>query len=156
MNSYQRNTQIDIISVSDDKLSFVLYNSDLSFANALRRVLIAEVPTMAIDVVNIEVNTSPLPDYVLAHRLGLIPLYCDNIDDYKFTNECPCESGCPNCSIPFKLEVYGERKQEGDQIKPTNVTSDDLIIDDSRIQVAELAESEKKNLNKFSLLNLKV
>jgi len=44
-----------------------------SLANALRRSL-AEVPTLAIDEVEIFRNDSALYDEVLAHRFGLVPL----------------------------------------------------------------------------------
>jgi len=46
---------------------------DASIANAFRRILIAEIPTLAIENVYIENNTSVIHDEVLAHRLGLIP-----------------------------------------------------------------------------------
>ena len=46
-------------------------------ANALRRILLAEVPTMAIEKVVIFQNTSIIQDEVLAHRLGLIPIAAD-------------------------------------------------------------------------------
>ena len=46
---------------------------DASIANAFRRILVAEIPTLAIETVFIENNTSVIQDEVLSHRLGLIP-----------------------------------------------------------------------------------
>lgn len=62
---------------SDATLEFDLVGCDPSFANALRRILIAEVPTVAIEHVFIVNNTSIIADEVLAHRLGLVPLAVD-------------------------------------------------------------------------------
>lgn len=53
--------------------SFSLIGIDASIANAFRRILISEIPTLAIETVYIENNTSVIQDEVLAHRLGLIP-----------------------------------------------------------------------------------
>ena len=57
--------------------SFSLIGIDASIANAFRRILIAEVPTLAIEYVYINNNTSIVQDEVLAHRLGLVPLTAD-------------------------------------------------------------------------------
>jgi DNA-directed RNA polymerase I and III subunit RPAC1 len=54
--------------------SFSLIGIDASIANAFRRILIAEIPTLAIENVFVYNNTSIIQDEVLAHRLGLIPL----------------------------------------------------------------------------------
>lgn len=62
---------------SDDLLEFDLINIDCSFSNAIRRILIAEVPSIAIDRVYLHQNTSVMPDEVLCHRFGLIPLSID-------------------------------------------------------------------------------
>jgi len=58
-------------------MEFDLVGVDASIANALRRILIAEVPTMAIENVYVFQNTSVIQDEVLAHRLGLIPIKAD-------------------------------------------------------------------------------
>mmetsp|Transcript_5942 Transcript_5942/g.8944 ORF Transcript_5942/g.8944 Transcript_5942/m.8944 type:complete len:347 (+) Transcript_5942:94-1134(+) len=77
-----RNTlQISLFSQSDDELTFDLSGIDVSIANALRRIMLSEVPTMAVENVYIEMNTSIIFDEVLAHRLGLIPI---NADPRKF------------------------------------------------------------------------
>ncbi|KAK4162553.1 DNA-directed RNA polymerase [Cladorrhinum sp. PSN259] len=53
--------------------SFSLIGCDASIANAFRRIMIADVPTLAIDQVFIYNNKSVIQDEVLASRLGLIP-----------------------------------------------------------------------------------
>lgn len=65
----------EILEVSPEKIKFVLNNCDVSFANALRRILIAEVPTMAPHLISVYENTSVLHDEFLAQRIGLIPFY---------------------------------------------------------------------------------
>ena len=54
--------------------SFSIVGIDAAIANAFRRILIAEVPTLAIEKVYIHNNTGIIQDEVLAQRLGLIPL----------------------------------------------------------------------------------
>lgn len=58
-------------------MEFDIIGVDPSIPNALRRILISEVPTMAFDKVFLFNNTSIIQDEVLAHRLGLIPLKAD-------------------------------------------------------------------------------
>ncbi|KAL4868686.1 hypothetical protein BDV12DRAFT_95052 [Aspergillus spectabilis] len=53
--------------------SFSLIGLDASIANAFRRIVMAEVPTLAIEYVFVHNNTSVIQDEVLAQRLGLIP-----------------------------------------------------------------------------------
>ncbi len=53
---------------------FSLVGVDASVANAFRRILIAEVPTIAIEDIFMFNNTSIIQDEVLCHRIGLVPL----------------------------------------------------------------------------------
>jgi DNA-directed RNA polymerase alpha subunit len=52
----------------------------ISLCNSLRRIMISDIPTIAIDVVKILKNTSILPDETISHRVGLIPIKIFNKD----------------------------------------------------------------------------
>ena len=67
---------------------------------------------MAIEIVNMYQNTSIIPDEVLCHRLGLIPILANANDfEYKKENEEYNESN----SIHFKIHVKCERKKINDK-----------------------------------------
>jgi len=59
------------------KLALLIKESSPSFMNTLRRTIMEEVPTMAIEEVEIQKNNSILYDEMIAHRLGLVPLTTD-------------------------------------------------------------------------------
>lgn len=62
---------------SPNELVLEFLHVDTSFVNALRRILLAEVPTVALENIFMWNNTSIIHDEVLAHRLGLIPFNVD-------------------------------------------------------------------------------
>ena len=64
--------RVTIRQAERDHVDFILKDVDLSMANSIRRTMLAEVPTLAIDLVEIDVNTSVLADEFLSHRLGTI------------------------------------------------------------------------------------
>lgn len=87
--------QIRIVDYSSRySLRFELINTELSIANALRRIIIGEVPTMAIDIVQVDENTSPLNDEFIAHRLGLVPLISEQVDRFNDHGTCECPEFC--------------------------------------------------------------
>ena len=102
---------------------------DLAIGNALRRIMISEVPTMAIDLVEVKENTSALHDEFIVHRLGLVPLKCPedsasshHIDKFVFAEDCQCPSMCEKCTVKFNL-----KKQCGEEVN--SVSSKDIHID---------------------------
>jgi len=64
---------LEIRELREEFCEFILRDTDVSIVNALRRVMIAWVPTIAIDHVEFQINTSVLTDDFIAHRLGMIP-----------------------------------------------------------------------------------
>ena len=103
----QRTPVLEIIELKDDCVKFRLSKTDVSMANALRRVMIAETPTLTIDKVEIQVNSSPLHDSFLAQRLGLIPLEAEmSMDEYNERDECMCSNGCDKCTVEFTLDKW--------------------------------------------------
>ena len=75
--------------------------------------MISEVPTMAIDLVEIKENTSALHDEFIAHRLGLVPLYCPNIEQFIYHEDCFCTSMCDKCTVKFIIrKTCGDEQME--------------------------------------------
>ncbi|EEB06402.1 DNA-directed RNA polymerase I and III subunit Rpc40 [Schizosaccharomyces japonicus yFS275] len=77
LEEFKKKLNIKITSLDDLNMTFDISGIDASIVNAFRRILIAEIPTLAIEFVYIINNTSILQDEVLSHRLGLIPLKAD-------------------------------------------------------------------------------
>ena len=85
IEKFKDSFEINIAQNSERTANFDLIHIDTSIANALRRIMIAEVPSVAAEPVFVKQNTSVIQDEVLAHRIGLIPLkvnpdFFDEID----------------------------------------------------------------------------
>ncbi len=128
---------ITVTHLDDETIRFDLQHVDASVANALRRVMLSEIPTLAIDKVTIERNTTVLHDDFLAHRLGLLPLhsfFCrygdqsplsdDPLGGFVFNRDCGCQISCPRCTVKFSLNVKAKDLEGNQKLK---VTSYDLI-----------------------------
>ncbi|GLJ28589.1 hypothetical protein SUGI_0563220 [Cryptomeria japonica] len=75
--------------------------------NALLRVMIAEVPTITVDLVEIRNNSSVLNDEFISQKLGLIPLTSKHAIKMSFLSDCDRGDGdvqCKHCSPCFLVE----------------------------------------------------
>ena len=77
LKDFIKHCDIEVLSMNEEEIVFDLIGAEPPLANALRRILISEIPTMAIERVNMWQNTSIIPDENLAHRVGLIPINAD-------------------------------------------------------------------------------
>jgi DNA-directed RNA polymerase II subunit RPB3 len=114
MEQQDEGPKVTVREVGPDRVDFVLQSCTLGLANSIRRACIAEIPTIAIDLVDINQNSSVLPDEFLAHRLGLIPLHSRGVaTNLQYTRDCTnCDDHCDECSVTLRLRA----KCTGDQI----------------------------------------
>ncbi|MHA1754454.1 MAG: DNA-directed RNA polymerase subunit D [Candidatus Odinarchaeia archaeon] len=136
----------------EDKLQFTLEDVDVSFANALRRIMTAEVPTMAIEEVFIAENSSVLFDEIIAHRLGLIPLKTD-LDGYVLQEECSCGGvGCAQCQVAFTLEKTAEQEIEDVYSGDLQSQDENIIPVSPKIPIVKLTRGQKIVLEAYAKL----
>lgn len=147
--------EIEVIKNKDkNRLNFIIRGSNDTFVNALRRTIISEVPTLAIEDIILVENTSPVLDEMVAHRMGLIPLTAP-ADEFTVASECEnCGGeGCQFCSVSLTLDVEANSTDE------MTVYSKDLISNDSKIapvsekiQIAKLGPGQKITLEAIAML----
>eukprot|EP00656_Telonema_subtile_P009022 TRINITY_DN14219_c0_g1_i1.p1 TRINITY_DN14219_c0_g1~~TRINITY_DN14219_c0_g1_i1.p1 ORF type:complete len:246 (-),score=75.79 TRINITY_DN14219_c0_g1_i1:16-753(-) len=136
--SLARKPNVEILELKDDQMLFRITDTDSSFANSLRRTIISDVPTLAIDLVEFENNTSVLSDEFLAHRLGLIPLVSKRVNDFVDNRECMnCNNFCNLCSAEFRLHVTCT------DAKTLNVTSEDLFEQDNTVTPVDYSTDDR-------------
>lgn len=111
IDDFHNNFKVNVIRLTSDVIEFDMIGIDASLANAFRRILISELPTMAIEKVFFVNNTSVIPDEVLAHRLGLIPVDADPRLFEYISDESSSSSNEKN-TIVFKLNVFCKDSDE--------------------------------------------
>jgi len=146
VEKFCKNFKIDIKRLTEDEMEFDMIGVDASIANAFRRILIAEVPTMAIEKIFMADNTSVIADEVLSHRLGLIPLDADpRLFDYISENDVPNERN----TIVFKLHVSCEKGSQRITVKSGEL---EWLPEGSQLSMASPAQSgdKQKTFTSFS------
>ncbi len=116
--------KLKVLTKEKDKLKFLVEDTTPGYINMLRRIMISEVPTMAMEEIEFRKNNSVLYDEIIAHRLGLVPLTSD-IKSYNFRKDCKCKGeGCARCTLKLTLKTKG----------PKTVYASDLKSSDPKIK----------------------
>ena len=145
--------KVKVLTQREDYLKVLLEETEPAFANALRRVLIADVPKMAIEDVEFHLgpiraedgkeyeSVAPLFDEIVAHRLGLVPIPTD-LALYNRREDCPsCHGeGCPSCTIIYSLNKRGPGLVTSADMEPIGDTK--LRPKDQGIPIVQLAEGQ--------------
>lgn len=99
--------------------------------------MIAEIPTIAIEKVEMWQNTSIIPDENLAHRIGLVPIKVDpRLFDFKKSDKPFDETN----SIRFKLHVVCTKKDPKMQtpLNINDVEEEEKIFNHSNVYSGDL------------------
>ena len=122
---------VELLEKDNERISVKFKNIPREYVNALRRLAISEVPTLAIDDVVMIDNSSVVHDEAVSHRLGMIPLHTD-LKRFVMPHDCDCRStlGCSKCRVLLVLDAEtiertrivtsGELKSEDEEVKPVS------------------------------------
>ncbi|RLI93564.1 MAG: DNA-directed RNA polymerase subunit D [Candidatus Altiarchaeales archaeon] len=135
--------ELKIIKKSEDRVEFNVKGIDVSMANALRKIIISEIPIMAIEDVTFYDNSSVMHDEILAHRLGLIPLKTDPTGPDKIKISLDVRG--PGIVYAKDLKV-AEKKIKGKKLRYESIAVYD------RIPIIKLTENQKIKLEATAIL----
>lgn len=128
---------------------FTFKDTHNTIVNSIRRIILEEVPTMAIEDVEVVENGSPLYDETVAQRLGLVPLSTD-LSSYEFRANCKCGGiGCAMCEVKMSLS-----QDEDGYVYSGSIKSDDpqVVPVDAKIPITKLFRGKKIQLNLKAIL----
>ena len=162
--------KIDNLEENNNILKFTIYNLNVSYINAIRRIILADIPCAVFltypyekNLVDIEINTSRLNNELVKQRIGCIPIHLDifddklNIDDYII--ELHVKNNTNNSIYAttenFRIkDIKTDKYLSNDTVKqifpPDNITNDYIDIVRLRPSIFDLSEQGKGEEIKFT------
>lgn len=112
---------IENLKVSNNgfELGCELKNVPVSFVNALRRILIGNIPTVVVRDVKIFENTTQLPHEMLKHRMEMLPIHVSPTDSTTIKDA--------------KITLHILPDPSLSEVK--NITTDDFVVTSSRQEI---------------------
>jgi DNA-directed RNA polymerase subunit D len=120
----------------------LLEGSNPQFANALRRIMMSEIPILAVEYVDFTTNSSVLYNELIAHRLGLVPLVFDS-SKFHFRSKHDKGKTCSMCEVVFAINKKGPGMVYTKDMKSSNPDVKPLY---DNIPIVELFEGQKLKL----------
>ena len=87
------NTHLELIETNDDSFGFTLSGVNVSLANAIRRIILSDIPLVVFRTTpndenkcNIITNTSRLNNEIIKQRLSCIPIHINDIENFPLKN----------------------------------------------------------------------
>jgi DNA-directed RNA polymerase subunit L len=157
--------KISNVDENNNILTFTLSNVNVSYANAIRRIILSEIPCIVFRTspynrnnVNIKINKSRLNNELIKQRISCIPIHIDNIYDFPYENYIieldktnNTNSICYITTEDFKIKnIESNKYLESNEVKqlfpPNNITGDYIDILRLRPKLTETSDPEQLKL----------
>ncbi|WP_226007184.1 DNA-directed RNA polymerase subunit D [Natrinema salinisoli] len=120
---------VEFVEREDREARFIVRGVTPGFANGIRRAMVADVPTMAVDTVRFVENSSVMFDEQLALRLGLVPLTTPPVGEFAEDD-----------TVTLSIDVEGPATAYSGDL----VSSDDLVQPaDENVPIIELKDDQR-------------
>ncbi len=130
---------VEFIDRDDREARFLVRGANPAFANSLRRAMLADVPTMAIDSIRVIENSSVMFNEQIALRLGLVPL------------STPLGEFEEGDVVTLALDVEGPGVAYSGDLE----SSDDLVTPtEENIPIIELKEDQRLEVEADAVLDV--
>ena len=157
-----------LYDIKADRHSFQMNNIDLSIVNAIRRIILSEIPVVAFygedePTVDILFNSSPLHNEFMIHRIGLIPIHVTeditevyNDDDYVFELNVENKEGQTiNITTEHITGTYKNNKLSKIELSklfpPNKITKHHILI--TRLRAGEHLHFKARAIKRTGQLN---
>jgi DNA-directed RNA polymerase subunit D len=148
-----KQVEVKVLEKNEREIRLFIKGVDVPYVNALRRIILSEVPCMAIDEIVILENSSIIQDETIAHRLGLVPLRTD-LDSYNLPEDCSCKSefGCNLCRVTLMLNA--EAKEGTRAVYSGELISEnkEVVPVSDKIPLVKLAKEQELRLEAYARL----
>lgn len=154
--------KISNVDENNNILKFTLSNINVSYANAIRRILLSEIPCVVFKTsphdennVNIKINKSRLNNELIKQRISSIPIHIDNVYDFPFHNYLveldkinDTNTICYATTEDLKIKnMESEKYLEAGEVKqlfpPNNITGDYIDLIRLRPKLSDTSEPEQ-------------
>ena len=131
---------IQVVDLQPKKAGLNIEGNEIYLMNSLRRIMLSELPKLAIENLIIYDNTTTLFDEIISHRIGLIPIPTD-LSLLNFRDECVCKGeGCPSCTVRYTLSKEGGGMVLSGDLQPNE---DSWKIKEENIPIVELYNDQR-------------
>ncbi|MEM1894544.1 MAG: DNA-directed RNA polymerase subunit D [Acidilobaceae archaeon] len=123
---------IKILEIRGNSISLIIEGFSVAYVNSIRRLILTDVPTLAIDFAYFYDNSTDVYDEMIAHRLGLVILRSDiALEKYALPEICSqIEPPNPKCFVELFLDYsLGDDTKTGVYVKVRDLKISDPDVE---------------------------